>query len=131
MPFLKTMRTLTPLLPPPPRDKRAFGKAVGDQLLKRHGKKRSYDLYEIADVIDFLELPFDLARWAYAAFAAPEDIKAYQALTRETFDYTAMKSEMFSAMTEGASDTWFDFDMSWLEWPDFDFGSLFDFFDLG
>ncbi len=124
------MRTLTAPLPPAPRDKRAFGKAVGDELLRRHGRRRSYNLANIAEVIDSLDLPVDFARWAYAAFASPEDVKAYQAFTGETYDFAAMKSAMFSAMTEGASDSWFDFDMSWLEWPDFDFSSLFSGFDL-
>lgn len=124
------MRSFTPALPPAPRDKRAFGKAVGDELLKRHGKKRSYNLADIADVIEALELPIDFARWAYATFASPDDIKTYQTLTGDNFDFTAMKAEMFSALTDGASDSWFDFDMSWLEWPDFDFSSLFSGFDL-
>jgi len=42
-----------------------------------------------------------------------------------------MKSEMAAAITDGASSSWFDFDfdLSWLEWPDFDVPSIFDIFD--
>ena len=36
-----------------------------------------------------------------------------------------------SIMTDGASDSWFDFDIhfSWLEWPDFEFPNIFDIFN--
>jgi hypothetical protein len=40
-----------------------------------------------------------------------------------------MKAQMAHAITDGASDSWFDFDLSWLEWPDFDLPSIFDVFD--
>jgi hypothetical protein len=41
-----------------------------------------------------------------------------------------MRAEMVSAMTDGASSSWFDIDTSWLEWPDIDLSSIFDFFDV-
>jgi hypothetical protein len=37
-----------------------------------------------------------------------------------------MRSQMVSAVTDGASVSWFDVDFSWLEWPDFDFSGSFD-----
>ena len=40
-----------------------------------------------------------------------------------------MKSEMLRAVATDHSAAWFDWDLSWLEFPDLDF-SLFDFFDL-
>lgn len=111
-------------------DKRALGKTVGDELLKRHGKQRFYKVQEVLDVFDFLELGFDGLNWALAAFSSPEEFAAYNASLGSTADYAAMKSEMFDAMTGTDSSSWFDLDMSWLEWPDFDFSGLFDFFDL-
>ncbi|MES2697127.1 MAG: hypothetical protein V4773_26920 [Verrucomicrobiota bacterium] len=119
------------LIAPPPLDKRALGKAVGDELLKRHGKQRHYSFQRIADVVDLLGFGADALSWALALFASPEDFEAYHATIGQPRDYGSMKSEIFDAMTEGASLDWFDIDMSWLEWPDFDFGSLFDFFDIG
>jgi len=41
-----------------------------------------------------------------------------------------MKAEMVSAMTDGASTSWFDTDMSWLEWPDVDLSAIFESIDL-
>lgn len=113
-----------------PTDKRAFGQAIGDELLRRHGKRRSYALDRICDVVDALGFPFEWSRWACALYGSPEDFAARQAALGEGGDYADMKAEMFAAMTEGASSSWFDTDMSWLEWPDFDFGSLFSFFDV-
>lgn len=40
-----------------------------------------------------------------------------------------MKSEMLSSVSTASDTSWFDIDLSWLEFPDIDF-SLFDFFDL-
>ena len=49
----------------------------------------------------------------------------------ENFDYMDMKAEMVAAMTDGASESWtdFDFGLSWLELPDFDLLDFFEFLD--
>lgn len=62
-------------------------------------------------------------------YAAPADFAAYHRKTGETCNYLAMKTEMTSALTDGASDSWFDIDLSWLEWPDIDLSAIFDFLD--
>ncbi len=41
-----------------------------------------------------------------------------------------MKTEMTSALTDGASNSWSDLDLSWLEWPDIELPSIFDFIDF-
>lgn len=57
---------------------------------------------------------------------------SYHESIGESCNYTEMKAEMVSALTDGASDSWtdFDFDLSWIELPDFDFSDFFDFFDF-
>ncbi len=40
-----------------------------------------------------------------------------------------MKGEMLSTVSNAVDTSWFDLDLSWLEFPDIDL-SLFDFFDL-
>jgi len=40
-----------------------------------------------------------------------------------------MKPEITSALTDGASDSWFDMDLSWLEWLDIELPSIFNFLD--
>jgi len=111
-----------------PPDKRAFGKSVGDRLLTRRGKRRSYSIPDITEAVIEVGFPPDYACWAYALYADRADFEAHHAATGEVCDYAAMKSEMFSAMTDGASSSWFDLDMSWLEWPDIDFSGIFDCF---
>lgn len=113
-----------------PVDKRAVGKAVGDQLLKRHGKKRFYTVHEVADVVHTLTLGSEALSQSLALFSTPDDFNAYHATIGEDRDYGRLKEEMFEAMMEIAVESWFDLDMSWLDWPDFDFSSLFDFFDF-
>jgi hypothetical protein len=113
-----------------PADKRAFGKAVGDQLLKSHGKRRYYTTGQVRSAVKRLNYPADWDCWAYALFSSPADFTAHHTAVGEVCDYAAMKAEMFAAMTNGASSSWFSFDMSWLDWPDIDFLSIFDFFDL-
>ena len=62
-------------------------------------------------------------------YTSPADNKSYHDALGEGFDYSAMKAEMTSALTDGVSDTWFKFDMSWLEWPDVELPLIFDFSD--
>jgi len=40
-----------------------------------------------------------------------------------------MKSDMLSSVSNVTDSSWFDLDLSWLEFPDIDF-SLFDFLDF-
>jgi hypothetical protein len=113
-----------------PVDKRAYGKAVGDELLRLHGKKRYYSVRQTRSASDGLGFPVDWSCWAMSLYTSPGEFARHHAALGETCDYAGMKAEMFSAMTDGASRSWFSFDMSWLEWPDIDFSSIFDFFDV-
>lgn len=113
-----------------PLDKRAVGKAVGDELLKRHGKKRFYTVLEVADVVHTLTLGAEALSQSLALFSTPEDFNAYHATIGQPRDYGQLKEEMFEVMLEIAIESWFDIDMSWLDWPDFDFSGFFDFFDF-
>jgi hypothetical protein len=108
-------------------DKRAFGKAVGEELVRRHGKKRSYGIPEVRSAVRAQNYPADWACWAYALYGVPAEFADYHRSIGVTCDHATMKSEMVSALTDGASSSWFDVDMSWLEWPDIDLSSIFDF----
>jgi hypothetical protein len=113
-----------------PPDKRAFGKVVGDRLLKRRGKRKSYSVMDITEAVLDAGFSVDHSCWAYALYTSREEFEAHHAATGEVCDYAVMKSEMFAAMTDGASSSWFDLDMSWLEWPDIDFSAIFNGFDF-
>lgn len=65
-----------------------------------------------------------------SVYSSRKNFDEHHTATGENCDYAAMKGEMTAAMTDGASESWFDIDMSWLDWPDFDLSSIFDFIDF-
>ena len=113
-----------------PADLRAFGKSVGDELIRRHGKQKTYKPKQVQSAVERLGFPLDWGCWAMSLYSPREEFEAHHAATGEVCDYGAMKSEMTAALTDGASNSWFDIDMSWLEWPDIDLSSIFDFIDF-
>jgi len=111
-------------------EKQALGKTVGDDLLQHHGKKRYYRTEEVREAVKRSYYPMDWSCWAYCLFTSPEDFSRYHESIGEPCDYGKMKAEMVSAMTDGASTSWFDAHMSWLEWPDVDLSAIFGSIDL-
>lgn len=121
---------MMPAITQRPLDKRAVGKAVGDELLKRHGKKRFYTVHQVADVVHSLTLGPEALSQSLALFSTADDFNAYHATLGDPRDYSKLKEEMFEAMLEFTLEGLFNLDMSWLDWPDFDFSGFFDFFDF-
>ena len=107
-----------------PADKKTFGREVGRDLVGRFGAKPAYTVGEIKTVLVQRRTPIDWECWAYALYATAEAFAEHHAQRGEVCDYAAMKAEMVSAMTDGASASWFSVDLSWLDWPDL--GSWFD-----
>ena len=114
----------------PPKDKRAFAREVGDDLLKHRGKKRFYSIGEVHTSLRRKNLGYDLDCWAFALYTSREDFNRHHRITGEKCDYEEMRGEMIDALAEGAWSL-LDIDLSWLEWPDIDLSSIFDFFDIG
>jgi hypothetical protein len=112
-----------------PENNRAFGQAVGNDLLKRHGKRRYYTSDEVHASVHRLGYSIDWSCWAMCLFISPEDFIAYHDSIGEVCDLAAMKSEMVAALTDGASSSWFNIDFSWFDWPGVDLSSIFDVFD--
>lgn len=46
--------------------------------------------------------------WAISLYTAPSYFETYHESIGENCDHASMKAEMTSAITEGASDDWFD-----------------------
>jgi hypothetical protein len=113
-----------------PTDRRAFGKAVGEDLVAHHGKKKYYSVKEIKSSTRRLNYPVDWDCWAFSLFMSAPDFNTYHKSTGEPCDLAKMKSEMTAALTDGASWAWFDIDFSWLDWPDIDLSDIFDLFDI-
>jgi hypothetical protein len=110
-------------------DKKAYVKSVGEILVKEHGKKKFYTPKQVKKASSNSKYDIDLVCWAMCLYSSPSDFKTYHESIGETCDYAAMKSEMTAVLTDGASDDWFDIDLSWLEWPEIDLSSIFDFLD--
>jgi hypothetical protein len=112
-----------------PSDRRRQVQRVGDDLVKNYGKKRYYTVAEVKEANRRQGINPDFSCWSYATFNSHSDFDAYHQAIGENCDYVAMKSEMLASVSNSADASWFDIDLSWLEFPDIDW-SIFDFFNL-
>ena len=112
-----------------PRDKNAQARLVGDDLVQHYGKRKFYTVEQVKEANRRKGISLDVACWSHAMFNRHEDFDQLHSHVPEGCDYAAMKSEMLRAVATEDSDSWFDWDLSWLEFPDLDI-SLFDFLDL-
>ena len=117
-----------------PADRKAQIRVVGNDLVKNHGKKSFYTVQEVKNANRRQGIKYDFACWSHASFNSHGDFDEYHARIGENCDYAAMKREMFDSIStspdaSSAFDLSFDFDLSWLEFPDIDW-SIFDFFDV-
>ena len=113
-----------------PADKKAFIGAVGKELVRAHGKRKYYPPVQVRKAADSCGYPIDIHCWAYCFFSSPEDFFALHEAAGEVCDYVAMKSELLSDLSSTGRFSLLDIDLSWLEWPDIDLSSLFDWFDF-
>jgi len=108
-------------------DKKAFVGAVGEELVKRHGKKKYYKPEEVRRAATARGFPVDIHCWAYCVFSDPASFRSLHEALGEACDYVAMKTEVLRDLAGGVFQLP-DLDLSWLEWPDIDLSSLFDWF---
>jgi hypothetical protein len=113
-----------------PKDKKAFIGAVGEELVRRHGKRKFYEPSAIRRAAESCGFPIDIHCWAYCIFSTPEDFQAIHDAAGEVCDYAAMKAEVLADLAGDGVFSPFDLDLSWLEWPDIDLSSIFDWFDI-
>ena len=112
-----------------PADRREQVRLVGNDLVKNYGKKKFYSVQEVKAANRRQDVSLDVACWSHAMFNSHGDFDAYHRSVGENCDYIAMKGEMVSSVSHDADTSWFDLDLSWLEFPDIDF-SIFDFLDF-
>ena len=111
-----------------PSDKRKQAKLVGDDLLRHHGKRNFYSVQQVRAANERCKIQPDYVCWSHALFNTHHDFDQLHASLGEACDYLGMKREMLESLSSSDSSTWFNFDLSWLEFPDIDL-SIFDFFD--
>ena len=111
------------------QDKKQYAKDVGKILVQEYGKQKYYSPNRVKRASKKTKWDIDWHCWAMCLYTSPDDFNRYHKSIGESCDYASMKGEMAYAITDGVSESWFDFDLSWLEWPDFDVPSIFDIFD--
>lgn len=112
-----------------PADRRRQMKLVGDDLVKTYGRKQFYSVEEVKAANRRQHVSLDFGCWSHAAFNSHRDFDAYHQSIGESCDYVSMKADMLSSVSTATDTSWFDIDLSWLEFPDIDW-SIFDFFDI-
>lgn len=105
---------------------------MGKDLTKQYGKQKFYTQKQVKSSLDRSRYDIDVHCWAYCLFLDHGSFDDYHQSIGEQCDYLAMKESMVPAVTDHQSDSWldFDFDLSWLEWPDIELPSIFDFLDF-
>jgi hypothetical protein len=114
----------------PVKDKKKLGAKVGNTLVKDYGKKKYYSVSEIKDAMKKNSYSIDYYCWGYSLYLPPDVFHEHHEKIGQVCDYESMRSEMVSAITDGSSGSWFDVDLSWFEWPDFDISSIFSSTDI-
>ncbi len=110
-----------------PTDRRKQVQVVGNDLVKNYGRKPYYTVQEVKNANRRQGINLDVACWSHATFNTHSDFDSYHQSIGESCDYVEMKGEMLSSVSNATDTSWFDLDLSWLEFPDIDF-SIFDFF---
>lgn len=110
-------------------ERKGYVRKVGEILVHSHGKQNYYSPDQVKKASAQSRYEVDWHCWAMCVFCSGPDFASYHESVGETCDYGAMKTEMTSLLTDGQSDSWFDIDLSWLEWPDIELPSIFDFLD--
>lgn len=112
-----------------PADRRRQVRLVGNDLLKNNGRKPFYTEQAVKNANRRQGINYDVACWSHATFNSHAAFDAHHTSIGETCDYVSMKGEMLASVSDATDTSWFDIELSWLEFPDIDF-SFFDFFNL-
>lgn len=113
-----------------PADKKAFISTVGRNLVHKHGKQKHYKPEQVRQAATEGGYAVDVHCWAYCFFCSPGDFQAWHEQMGEACDYAAMKAALVAELAGDTAGSWFAVDLSWLDWPEVDLGSLFDWLDL-
>lgn len=64
-------------------DKRALGKAVGNELIRRFGKRKHYLPRQIERAVERVGFPIDVNCWAMSLYSSRKNFEAHHAATGE------------------------------------------------
>src|SRR5688572_14089959 len=97
-----------------PKDKKAFIGAIGEELVRRHGKRKYYKPSEIRRAAESRGYPVDVHCWAYCIYSTSADFEALHHAAGEVCDYAVMKAEVLAELATAGSFSWLDINLSWL-----------------
>lgn len=112
-----------------PSDKKQFLSDVGQDLVAHHGKKKYYKKEEVRASCRRRKYPEDWDCHAFCLFLDEATFQAIHVGVDAVCNYQEMRRDALAALTDSGSFLDIDLDLSWLEWPDIDLGSVFDWFD--
>jgi len=110
-----------------PEQKKQFIQDVGTDLVNVHGKKDTYSQLEIKDAARRVGAPESWNCWAFSFFMDAASFVEYHESIGEVCDYGMMRTAMVETLAIDMG-TWFDLDLSWLEWPADILSGIFDCF---
>lgn len=113
-----------------PENRKKLVSDVGRKLVADHGKQKYYKPDEVRKAALDLGYEIDYVCWAYCIFTSPEDFALIHEALGEVCDYVKMKGEVLGELAQGGSFLELDIELSWLEWPDIDLSSVFDWVDF-
>ncbi len=113
-----------------PNDKKALISDVGEELVRTHGKQKYYQPADVERAARKRRYSVDYHCWAYCIFSSPSDFESLHEARGEVCDYAVMKSQVLTELAGGSSFLPSDIEVSWLEWPDLDLSSIFEWFDF-
>ena len=113
------------------KDRKKMVGEVGQKLVTDHGKKKYYQPGQVKKAALALGSQVDYVCWAYCIFTSPDDFKLIHETLGEFCDYAAMRGEVLGELVQGGSFFDIDIDLSWLDWPDIDLSSVFNWVDFG
>lgn len=115
---------------PPAERKQMLGR-VSKELVTQFGKKKYYSKGMVDSALRRQGVPLDFACWNYAFFTSRAEFVEIHQRTGEACDYDAMRAQLVATVRgDGAAfdaaTSSFDFDLSWLDWPDLDLSGFID-----
>lgn len=113
-----------------PPDKKKYISDVGEGLVRQYGKRKFYKPDQVRTISRQLGYAVDWECWAYCFFTSFEDFTAFHEAAGEVCDYAAMKTQAVAEIMGKDPLGWFQWDLSWMDWPEIDLSMVFDWMDL-
>jgi hypothetical protein len=83
-------------------DKKKLISDIGEELVRRHGKRKYYSPKQVQRAGRKRGYSVDVNCWAYSFYTSPADFKAMHDASGGICDYAAMRSELLNDISSGS-----------------------------